>query len=252
MKKTVALMAGLALTGSMASIAQEQGSQDYDPNRDIVTDTEQDRGTGMEQTERDTPVQSEYGTESQSQSDTTTDPYGTESQSQTTDPYGTETESQTQTTDPYGTETESQTQTTDPYGTETESQTQTTDPYGTETESQSQTQDPTYGAETGMETGQDVTAMTAEELSGKTIVTDDGEEIGDIGEVGYSSTHQERVATVEVGGFLGVGQKRIAIPLSELQSAEQEGQVKTTMTRDSIESQQEFEESGFTPDQQSQ
>lgn len=251
MKKTVAIMAGLALTGSMASIAQEQGS-DYDPNRDIVTNTEQDRGTGMEQTQQDTPVQSEYGTESQTESDTSTDPYGMESQSETTDPYGTE--SQSQTTDPYGTE--SQSQSTDPYG--AESETQSTDPYGTETETDTygagetgQTEsEGTYGAETGTATGEDLSQMSAEELSGKTIVTEDGMEIGQIGEVGYSSTHQERVATVEVGGFLGVGQRRIAIPLSELQSLQEDGQIKTTMTRESIESQQEFDESGFTSDQQ--
>jgi sporulation protein YlmC with PRC-barrel domain len=199
MKKSVAIMAGLALTGGMASVAQEQ--ETYDPNRDIVTETEQDHGTGMEQTQRDTPVQSEYGTEPEThtESDMSTDPYGTQSQ--------TETETQT-----------------DPYGT------------GTETE--------TYGAEMG----HDLSQMTSEELSGKTIVTTTGEEVGEVDEIGYSSTHQERVATVEVGGFLGVGERRIAIPLSELKMGEDD-KLKTSLTRESIESQQEFDEEGFTADQ---
>lgn len=219
MKKTVAIMAGLALTGSMASLAQAQETQEYDPNQDIATETEQDRTTGMGETQQDTPTQSEYGTESETQTEMGTDPYGTESQTQTTDPYGTETETQTQT---------------DPYGTETETQTET------------------YGAETGSEMGQDVTAMTSEELQGKTIVTETGEEIGSINQVGYSSTHQERVATVEVGGFLGVGQKTIAVPLTDLQSGQEEDQLKTSMTRESIESQQEFDESQLTADEQQQ
>jgi len=211
MKKSVAILAGLALTGGMASVAQEQETEEYDPNRDIVTETEQDRGTGMDQTQSDTPVQSEYGTEpeTQTESDLSTDPYGTQTQSET----------ETQTTDPYGTETETDTT------------------VGAETES-------TYGAEVGG----DLSAKTSEELSGKTIVTTTGEEVGQIDEVGYSSTHQERIATVEVGGFLGVGEKRIAIPLSELQMGEDDN-LKTSMTRESIESQQEFDETSFTPDQ---
>jgi sporulation protein YlmC with PRC-barrel domain len=94
----------------------------------------------------------------------------------------------------------------------------------------------------------DLSEMSADKLSGKSVVTAEGEEIGEIDEVGYSSTHQERVAVIEVGGFLGVGEKRIALPLSELQIGADD-EVETTMTRDSIEMQEEFDEAGFTADQ---
>lgn len=184
MKRTVTVIAGLTLAGSYA-IAQQQGTtQEYDPERDITTQTERDREMGMDQPRSETPTQSEYGTEPGQDYERST---------------------------------------------------------GTQT-------DPSMERErshTGMETGT-IADKTAEELKGKTIVTTDGEEIGEIDEVGYSSTHQERVATVEVGGFLGVGQKRIAIPLSQLQpSATDQDSVETALTRDQIESEEEFEETGF-------
>jgi len=225
MKKQVAIAVGLALTGSMALAAQEQGTtQDYDPNRDIVTETERDRGTTMESPRQDSPVQSEYGTEpeTQTESDMSTDPYGTDqSQSQTTDQYGTD---------------------------QSQSQTDTTDTYGTQSETETTQQSASTWED---KSGKDIADMTADKLSGKSVVTADGEEIGDIDEVGYSATHQERVAVIEAGGFLGVGEKRVAVPLSELELGS-DGNVKTTMDRDSIESQEEFDEAGFTADQTDQ
>ena len=207
--KTVAIVTGLALSVSMALAQEQETTEDYDPNRDIVTETDRDREMGMQAPREDSPIQSEYGTEPQTQteSDMRTDPYGTD-----------QSQSQTDTT----TET-------DTYSSQTEAG--TTD--------RSEWKDKAH---------KDVSQMSSEKLSGKTVVTATGEEIGEIDEVGYSSTHQERVAVIEAGGFLGVGEKRIAIPLSELEISE-DGNVKTTMTRDAIEMQEEFDEAGFTADQ---
>jgi sporulation protein YlmC with PRC-barrel domain len=224
MKKQVAIAVGLALTGSMALAAQDQGTtQDYDPNRDIVTETEQDRGTTMDSPRQDTPVQSDYGTEPETQtgSDMSTDPYGTD-------------------------QSQSQSQTTDRTGTQSQSQTDTqTGTYGTQDDTQSTQQSASTWED---KSGKDVADMTADKLSGKSVVTANGEEIGQIDQVGYSATHQDRVAVIEAGGFLGVGEKRVAVPLSELEMGS-DGNVKTTMDRDSIESQEEFDEAGFTADQ---
>lgn len=209
MKKTVAIVTGLALSASMA-LAQEQGTtEDYDPNRDIVTESERDRDTGMQMPREDSAIQSEYGTEPQTQteSDMRTDPYGTD-----------QSQSQTDTT-------------TDTYSSQTEA--------GTSDRSASTGKDKAH---------KDVSQMSSDKLSGKSVVTATGEEIGEIDEIGYSATHQERVAVIEAGGFLGVGEKRIAVPLSELEIGE-DGNVQTTMTRDSIEMQEEFDEAGFTADQ---
>ena len=211
MKKTVAIVTGMALAASMAIAAQAQETEDYDPNRDIVTESESDRDMSMDAPRQDTPVQSEYGTEpeTQTESDMSTDPYGT-------DP----TQSQTDTS-------------TDTYG-----------EHPATTESSAEQSASTWEDEAG----KDVSDMTADKLSGKTVVTSAGEEIGDIDEVGYSSTHQERVAVIEAGGFLGVGEKRIAVPLSELQMGTEDN-ITTSLTRESIEAQEEFDEAGFTADQ---
>ncbi|MEX2124180.1 MAG: PRC-barrel domain-containing protein [Woeseia sp.] len=214
MKKITAIMAGLALTGSPAFAAQEQETQEYDPDRDIATETERDHGTSTEvPTEESAAVQSEYGTEPETtpESDTGTDPYGTQ-----------ETQSQSDTAE-------------DAYGTESE-----TDPM--------EETDPQTASTHGEEMGTDLSAMTSEELNGKSVITTEGDEIGAIDETGYSSTHQERVATVEVGGFLGVGEKRIAIPLSELSMGDDDT-VQTSLTRESIEAQEAFDEAGFTIDE---
>jgi sporulation protein YlmC with PRC-barrel domain len=153
-------------------------------------------------------------------------------------------------------QTQDQTQsdmTTDPYGTDpTQSQTDATSDWSTEPdpgveESDSQSAS-TYGDEYGDEIAHDMDDMTAESLNGKEVVTATGEEIGSIDEVGYSATHQERVAVVEAGGFLGVGEKRVAIPLSDLEMGTDDN-VKTSLTRESIEAQEEFDEAGFTADE---
>lgn len=128
--------------------------------------------------------------------------------------------------------------------------------YGTEAESTqgSAAQSTSSSSSTSMTTdgsmGEGLSAMTADELEGKKVVTLTGEEIGEIGEVGESSAHGGRIATVEVGGFLGIGEKTIAIPLSELdKSAADEDSVRTNLTRASIESEAEFDDSDFTPDE---
>jgi sporulation protein YlmC with PRC-barrel domain len=123
--------------------------------------------------------------------------------------------------------------------------------YGTEPEpTQGSAAQSTSSTTSDGSMGEGLSAMTADELEGKKVVTLTGEEIGEIGEVGESSAHSGRIATVEVGGFLGIGEKTIAIPLSELdKSVADEDSVRTSLTRASIESEAEFDDSGFTPDE---
>ena len=138
---------------------------------------------------------------------------------------------------------------TDSYGSSTA--TQESDPYSTQTEDDAPSGDPemgtlpegetnAYGAETGEQSGQDVTQMSPEELMGMTVTTSEGEELGTIEQVGYSTTRQEQVATLNVGGFLGVGEKLIAVPLSELQVGSDDSLI-TTMSREEIQSEPEFD-----------
>ena len=81
-------------------------------------------------------------------------------------------------------------------------------------------------------------------LPGKTVVTSQGEEVGTIEQVGYSRQHDERVATVNVGGFLGAGDTIIAIPVSELALGDDEDDfVTTSMDRRTLETAPRFDPS---------
>lgn len=93
---------------------------------------------------------------------------------------------------------------------------------------------------------EDAAAMK-DRLLRKTVVTVDGDEIGVIDAVGYSATYGETVAVVDVDAFIGIGEKRIAIPLSQLQADEPwQNSVMTMYTRDSIEAEEAFDEADFT------
>jgi sporulation protein YlmC with PRC-barrel domain len=122
-------------------------------------------------------------------------------------------------------------------------QEQQTTEYGTE-----QT-DPAYQAQDRQSTrhgSKDLSQVSASKLVGKTVTTSTGEEIGQIDEVWKSTNTGERVAVVEAGGFLGVGERVIAIPVSDLQQASSGDGYQTSMTRGSIENHPEFDESGYS------
>lgn len=173
MKKAMVVIAGLGLASGIPVVAQEQEDQEFNPNRDIVT---------------------EQGSASAGA--------GTAS-----------------------------------------------DPSTGSTTASGETSGPTSGeTSAATSTNVGVSALTADELEGMKVVTLTGEEIGEIGAVG--ETGEGRVATVEVGGFLGVGEKTIAIPLSELtRSATEEDSVRTSLTRAEIDSQPAVDDSIFTPDE---
>ena len=120
--------------------------------------------------------------------------------------------------------------------------------YGTATEKpQSDAGYQARQSQSGEQQSPDLTELSASELEGKVVKTATGEEIGEIDAVWTSSTApDERVATVEVGGFLGMGEKTIAIPVSDLQQLTTDDSYETSMTRGTIEAQPDFDQSGYT------
>lgn len=93
----------------------------------------------------------------------------------------------------------------------------------------------------------DDAAAAKDRLMRKIVVTVDGDEIGVINDVGYSAAYGEPVAVVDVDAFIGIGEKRIAIPLSQLQADDPwSSSVMTMFTRDAIEAEEAFDEADFT------
>lgn len=80
----------------------------------------------------------------------------------------------------------------------------------------------------------DVASMTAAEVTGKNVLSVDGEVVGEVSDVRYSEEHGEDAAHVQLGGFLGIGEREVELPLSEL-SLTAEGDLQTTMTADEFE-----------------
>jgi sporulation protein YlmC with PRC-barrel domain len=85
--------------------------------------------------------------------------------------------------------------------------------------------------------------MTGQEIVGKTIYGANGEEIGDVDDVVLGPQGPQDIAVVVgVGGFLGIGERNIAIPLSEIQLGP-EDRLTTTLTREQVENMQPYDES---------
>lgn len=99
----------------------------------------------------------------------------------------------------------------------------------------------TAGAMAGLE------SMSEQELVGMTVVSREGEEIGDIDQVvteggAGAMPGEDKRAVIDVGGFLGIGEKSIAIPFDDLQLS-QDGRLQTDLTREALESQPEYQRS---------
>jgi sporulation protein YlmC with PRC-barrel domain len=83
----------------------------------------------------------------------------------------------------------------------------------------------------------------AQEIVGQDLYGADGEEIGSINNVLLSSDGTQAAALVGVGGFLGIGEREVAIPLDEV-SMDADDRLTTTLTRDAIGELAPFEEGG--------
>lgn len=85
------------------------------------------------------------------------------------------------------------------------------------------------------QSGSSIATMTAAEVTGKDLLSADGEVVGEVTGVRFSDQHGEEVAAVELNGFLGIGGSQIELPLSKLSIAA-DGNVQTTMTDEELES----------------
>lgn len=65
-------------------------------------------------------------------------------------------------------------------------------------------------------------AMTAGDLIGKSVVNAEGEEVGEIEDIVIGTSDKQVQAIVSVGGFMGIGDKSIAVAFDELQPGQEE------------------------------
>lgn len=112
------------------------------------------------------------------------------------------------------------------------------------------------GAETGLETGMadasamagaelDIANMTAGELTGKQVLSADG---NDVGEIDYVIKQGGKLAgVVGIGGFLGLGERTVAVPLEDFRLIEDEKLQLSAQTEAGLKAMAEVDESQISP-----
>lgn len=117
------------------------------------------------------------------------------------------------------------------------------------------------GGQTTAQTGAEATAeaeaqpaqplsemqVSAEELIGKSVANPNGENLGEIEDLVINPQSEEMFAVVGVGGFLGLGEKKVTIPYNDLQMAGDQIIVLTAQTKDQLKELPEYLEENFRP-----
>jgi sporulation protein YlmC with PRC-barrel domain len=88
--------------------------------------------------------------------------------------------------------------------------------------------------------------IRASTLIGKEVFSAEDESIGEVSDLVLQEDGATRVAIIDVGGFLGVGEKPVAIPFEQIEVQQQEGgdaRLTTAMTREELEQAPAFEDS---------
>ncbi|MDQ2102481.1 PRC-barrel domain-containing protein [Azospirillum isscasi] len=100
------------------------------------------------------------------------------------------------------------------------------------------------GSASGLTGGQ---LASAENMMGKNVYGTDNEKVGEVEDVILDSNGQARQLVISSGGFLGIGEKQIAVDINQANwDAQQERVQLSGMTRDQVKAMPEFEYSDTT------
>ncbi|MZR14523.1 hypothetical protein GQE99_16000 [Maritimibacter sp. DP07] len=100
---------------------------------------------------------------------------------------------------------------------------------------------------TGPMTNEQMAQLTADELEGQTVIGSEGDNIGDVSTLVLDDSGEIDKVIVDVGGFLGIGEKPVALPFDDLQ-IEQTGEgmgaieVTTDHTQEELENMESWDE----------
>ena len=89
-------------------------------------------------------------------------------------------------------------------------------------------------------------AVSIDEVLGSRVVNANGEEVAEIEDL-VVDQNQAQYAILSVGGFLGIGEKKVAVPLEDLQLGEDEVYLMTATTEEQLEEMPEYDEEQFQP-----
>ena len=86
----------------------------------------------------------------------------------------------------------------------------------------------------------DALGMTVGELDGAAVYDPAGERIGELDDILMGADGTSMAASLDVGGFLGMGEKEVAIPVADLTAVEDGFTV--NMTQEELEALPEFDD----------
>lgn len=98
--------------------------------------------------------------------------------------------------------------------------------------------------------------LEASEIIGMSVIGADDENIGEVSEILIDDGGKVEAFIIDVGGFLGMNEKPVAVSMDDLQFARAEGSddwstIKTGLTKKSLESQQAYTEDQYKSDKDS-
>lgn len=91
-------------------------------------------------------------------------------------------------------------------------------------------------------------ALTADNLQDATVIGPDGEDIAEVEDILLSADGKVDALLVDFGGFLGIGQKTVAVGLDNLEFAANEGGdlvIYSDFTREQLEAQPDYDEATY-------
>lgn len=94
-------------------------------------------------------------------------------------------------------------------------------------------------------------ALTADNLTGATVIGPNDEDIAEVGDILFDQSGQIEAMLIDFGGFLGMGQKRVAVGLDNIDFASNENGdivVYTDFTREQLEAAPEYNEETYATD----
>ena len=83
-------------------------------------------------------------------------------------------------------------------------------------------------------------SMSVDEIDGMDIYDSTGERVGEVDDILMSEDGNVSAASLDIGGFLGMGERDVVLPLESLTKTD-DGLV-TTLTKEQLESLPEYEE----------
>lgn len=90
------------------------------------------------------------------------------------------------------------------------------------------------------------TAYNREDYDDKDVVNAKGDKVGEVEKLVISTGDQQVYAVVGVGGFLGIGEKEVAIPLEQLQPQGDKLTLSSGITEDELKNSMPYNESEFS------